>query len=92
MPTSCCTSLMSCTNFGIVSSRSGDKSVKVAYDYKSAHPLYKKEIRRKTVMHVHDEKNECREGDKVEIMECRPLSRLKRWRIVRVVEAAPVAA
>lgn len=75
---------------GVVSSRSGDKTVKVTYFYKLPHPLYKKEIRRRTVVHVHDEKNECKVGDKVEIMETRPLSKLKRWRVVRVVEAAPV--
>lgn len=75
---------------GVVSSRSGDKTVKVTYFYKLPHPLYRKEIRRRTVVHAHDEKNECRVGDKVEIMETRPLSKLKRWRIVRVVEAAPV--
>lgn len=74
---------------GVVSSRSGDKTVKVTYFYKLPHPLYRKEIRRRTVVHAHDEKNECRVGDKVEIMETRPLSKLKRWRIVRVVEAAP---
>jgi len=75
---------------GVVTSRSGDKTVKVTYQYKIPHPLYRKEIKRKTVVHVHDEKNECKEGDRVEIMETRPLSKLKRWRIVRVVEAAPV--
>jgi len=75
---------------GVVSSRSGDKTVKVTYQFKVPHPLYRKEIKRKTVVHAHDEKNECKEGDRVEIMETRPLSKLKRWRIVRVVEAAPV--
>jgi small subunit ribosomal protein S17 len=74
---------------GVVSSRSGDKTVKVTYMYKIPHSLYKKEIKRRTVLHVHDEKNECKVGDKVEVMETRPLSKLKRWRIVRVVEAAP---
>jgi len=74
---------------GVVSSRSGDKTVKVTYFYKIPHPLYKKEIKRKTVLHAHDEKNECKVGDKVEVMETRPLSKMKRWRIVRVVEAAP---
>ena len=44
---------------GIVSSRSGDKTIKVTYSYKVPHPLYKKEIKRKTVVHAHDEKNEC---------------------------------
>ncbi|MEM0967525.1 MAG: 30S ribosomal protein S17 [Verrucomicrobiota bacterium] len=74
---------------GVVSSRSGEKTIKVTYFYKIPHPLYKKEIKRKTVLHVHDEKNECKVGDKVEVMETRPLSKLKRWRVVRVVEAAP---
>lgn len=74
---------------GVVSSRSGDKTVKVTYFYKIPHPLYKKEIKRKTVLHAHDEKNECKVGDKVEVMETRPLSKLKRWRVVRVVDAAP---
>ena len=74
---------------GTVSSRSGDKTVKVTYFYKIPHPLYKKEIKRKTVVHAHDEKNVCSLGDKVEIMETRPLSKLKRWRVARVVEVAP---
>jgi len=75
---------------GFVVSRSGDKTVKVKYEYKIPHPLYKKEIRRKTVLHAHDEKNETKAGDKVEIMEVRPLSKLKRWRIVKLINAAPV--
>jgi small subunit ribosomal protein S17 len=66
----------------------GDKSVKVTVPYKTPHPLYHKVINRKTVLHVHDEKNETKMGDKVEVMETRPLSRLKRWRVIRVVEAA----
>ncbi|WOO43497.1 30S ribosomal protein S17 [Rubellicoccus peritrichatus] len=74
---------------GVVTSRSGDKSVKVTFFYKIAHPAYRKEVKRKTVVHVHDEKNECGVGDKVEIMETRPLSKLKRWRIVRILEKAP---
>jgi small subunit ribosomal protein S17 len=74
---------------GTVTSRSGDKSIKVTYFYKMPHPLYRKEVRRRTVVHAHDEKNECNVGDKVEIMETRPLSKLKRWRVVRVVETAP---
>ena len=75
---------------GIVSSRSGDKTIKVTYQYKIPHPLYKKEIKRKTVLHAHDESNECKPGDRVEIMETRPLSKLKRWRVTRIVEVAPV--
>jgi len=76
---------------GFVTSRSGDKSIKVTVPYKIPHPRYQKTINRKTVVHVHDEKNETKVGDKVEIMETRPLSRLKRWRVVKVLEAAVAA-
>jgi len=74
---------------GVVRSKTGDKSVKVVYEYKIPHPLYKKEIRRKTTVHVHDEKNDSNVGDKVRIMATRPLSKLKRWRIIEVLEKAP---
>jgi len=76
---------------GFVTSRSGDKSVKVTIPYKTPHPRYHKVINRKTVVHAHDEKNESKVGDKVEIMETRPMSRLKRWRILSVVESAVAA-
>jgi len=76
------------TQVGFVTSRSGDKSVKVTIAYKTPHPLYHKVVNRQTVLHVHDEKNETKVGDKVEVMETRPLSRLKRWRVVSVVQAA----
>ena len=76
------------TQIGFVTSRSGDKSVKVTIAYKTPHPLYHKVVNRQTVLHVHDEKNETKVGDKVEIMETRPLSRLKRWRVLSVVEHA----
>jgi len=75
---------------GVVSSRSGDKSVKVTVAYKIPHPRFHKVINRKTVLHAHDEQNETKPGDKVEIMETRPLSKLKRWRITRVLQVAPV--
>lgn len=77
---------------GVVTAISGDKTIKVTSSFKIPHPKYQKEIRRKTVLHAHDEKNECRLGDRVEIVETRPLSKQKRWRVVRVVEAAPVIA
>lgn len=73
---------------GFVSSRSGDKSVKVTVAYKTPHPLYHKIVNRQTVLHVHDEKNETRVGDQVRIMETRPLSRLKRWRVLGIVTKA----
>ena len=76
------------TIVGFVTSRSGDKSVKVTIPYKTPHPLYQKVINRKTVVHAHDEKNETKVGDKVQIMETRPISRLKRWRVVSVVQSA----
>ena len=76
------------TQIGFVTSRSGDKSVKVTIAYKTPHPLYHKVVNRQTVLHVHDEKNETKVGDKVEVMETRPLSRLKRWRVVSVLQAA----
>ena len=76
------------TQVGFVTSRSGDKSVKVTVAYKTPHPLYHKVVNRQTILHAHDEKNETRLGDKVEVMETRPISRLKRWRIVSVLEKA----
>ena len=76
------------TQIGFVSSRSGDKSIKVTVAYKTPHPLYHKVVNRQTVLHVHDEKNETKVGDKVEVMETRPLSRLKRWRVVSIIHKA----
>jgi len=73
---------------GFVTSRSGDKSIKVTIPYRTPHPRYHKVINSKTVVHAHDEKNETKVGDKVEIMETRPISRLKRWRVVSVVQSA----
>jgi len=74
---------------GVVRSKTGDKSIKVVYEYKTPHPLYKKEIRRKTTVHVHDEKNDSNIGDKVRITATRPISKLKRWRVIEVLEKAP---
>jgi len=79
------------TQIGFVSSRSGDKSIKVTVAYKTPHPLYQKVVNRQTVLHVHDEKNETVVGDKVEVMETRPLSRLKRWRVISVLQKAVAA-
>ena len=77
---------------GVVTSKSGDKSIKLTYFYKVPHSLYGKEIRRKTVIHVHDEKNECALGDRVEVTETRRISKLKRFRVVRIIEKAPVVS
>ncbi|MBI5382357.1 MAG: 30S ribosomal protein S17 [Opitutae bacterium] len=73
---------------GLVTSRMGDKSIKVTIPYKTPHPRYHKVISRKIVVHVHDEKNDAKLGDTVELMETRPISRLKRWRVVSIVERA----
>ena len=67
---------------GLVRSKTGDKSVKVVYEYKIPHPLYKKEIRRKTTVHVHDEKNTYKIGDKVKIIESRPISKTKKFKVM----------
>jgi small subunit ribosomal protein S17 len=75
---------------GTVTQRSGDKSIKVTYDFRVRHPLYKKEVKRKTVVHAHDEENACGVGDRVSIMETRPMSKLKRFRVVKVLEKAPL--
>ena len=80
------------TLVGVVTSLSGEKSIKVTYFYKFPNQLYGKEIRRKTVIHVHDENKECALGDKVEVMETRPISKLKRFRVVKVIEKAPQVA
>lgn len=74
---------------GTVTSRMGDKSVKVTIPFKVPHPRYLKVINRKSVLHVHDEENTAKLGDRVEVMETRPLSKLKRFRITRVLERAP---
>ncbi len=71
---------------GVVSSNKMDKTVTVAVERKVKHPLYGKFIKKTTRFHAHDEKNECSIGDLVKIMETRPLSKTKRWRLVEVVE------
>ena len=73
---------------GRVVSNKMDKTITVTVERQVQHPLYKKIIRRRTKLHAHDEKNECGEGDLVMIEECRPLSRTKSWRLVKVLEKA----
>ena len=73
---------------GRVVSNKMDKSIVVLMERQVQHPVYGKFIKRSKKYHVHDENNECREGDKVEVMETRPLSKDKRWRVVRIVEKA----
>jgi small subunit ribosomal protein S17 len=71
---------------GVVKSDRMNKSRRVEIERFVRHPKYSKIVRRKTVCHVHDESNESKIGDKVEIEESRPISKLKRWRLIRVVE------
>ena len=78
------------TATGKVISNKGEKTITVLVERQLPHPLYKKYIRRSTRLHAHDEKNECREGDTVLIEESRPLSKLKSWRLVRILERADV--
>ncbi len=73
---------------GRVVSDKMEKSIVVAIERIVKHPIYGKFIKRTTKLHVHDENNECGIGDKVEIRECRPLSKTKSWTLVRVVEKA----
>ncbi len=74
---------------GIVVSDKMDKTVLVLVERRVRHPLYKKEIKKRKKFYAHDEKNECKVGDKVKIMETRPLSKLKRWRVVEIIERTP---
>ena len=70
----------------VVSSNKMDKTITVKVERKIKHPLYGKFLQKTTSFHAHDEKNECNIGDTVKIMETRPMSKLKRWRLVEVVE------
>ncbi|MBQ6706931.1 MAG: 30S ribosomal protein S17 [Clostridia bacterium] len=76
------------TRTGIVVSDKMDKTIVVAIEDNVRHPLYKKIIKRTVRLKAHDEANECRIGDKVEVMETRPLSKDKHWRLTRVIEKA----
>ncbi len=80
------------TKVGVVTSDKMDKSVTVRVDRIVKHDVYQKYMRRSAKFMAHDESNECREGDTVEIIESRPLSSRKRWRVRRVVRAAERAA
>lgn len=73
---------------GVVVSNKMDKSIVVAVQWKEKHPIYGKFVSKTKKFHAHDENNECAEGDTVRIMETRPLSRTKQWRLVQIVEKA----
>lgn len=74
------------TRIGVVETDARDKTRRVAVEFQAMHPKYGKYLKKKTVLHVHDENNESHTGDKVEIAECRPISKTKSWRLVRVIE------
>ena len=73
---------------GVVTSNKMDKSITVAIKWKEKHPIYGKFVSKTKKYHAHDEKNECGIGDTVKIMETRPLSKTKRWRLVQISERA----
>ena len=73
---------------GVVTSNKMDKSITVAVKWKEKHPIYGKFVNKTKKYHAHDEKNECNIGDTVKIMETRPLSKTKRWRLVQIIERA----
>ncbi len=76
------------TRVGMVVSDKMDKTIVVAIEDNVRHPLYKKIVKRTVKLKAHDEKNECRVGDRVSVMETRPLSKDKRWRLVEIIEKA----
>lgn len=76
------------TRVGKVVSDKMDKTVVVAIENRVKHPIYKKIVNRTSKIKVHDENNECKIGDKVRVMETRPLSREKRWRVAEIIERA----
>ena len=73
---------------GVVTSNKMDKSITVAIKWKEKHPIYGKFVNKTKKYHAHDEKNECGIGDTVKIMETRPLSKTKRWRLVQIIDRA----
>ena len=76
------------TRVGKVVSDKMDKTIVVAIEYNVKHPLYKKIVKRTYKLKAHDENNECNIGDRVMVMETRPLSKDKRWRLVEIIEKA----
>src|SRR5262245_45991420 len=74
------------TKIGVVDSDKRAKTRRVVVNYLAKHPKYGKYVRQRTVLHVHDEKNESHYGDLVEVAPCRPMSKTKSWKLVRIVE------
>ena len=73
---------------GVVTSNAGDKSATIMIERRIKHPVYGKFIKRSTKIRLHDEANECNKGDTILIEECRPMSRTKSWKLVKIVEKA----
>lgn len=76
------------TETGRVISNKMDKGITVLIERKVPHPVYGKFVKRSTKLHAHDENNECNEGDLVTVSECRPISKIKSWRLVEIIERA----
>ena len=76
------------TRTGIVVSNKMIKTITVELERTMKHPIYQRVIKRKSKLYAHDDSNECGIGDKVLVMETRPLSKLKRWRLIKVIEKA----
>ncbi len=74
---------------GVVTSSAGDKSATIMIERRIKHPIYGKFIKRSTKIRLHDEANECNKGDTILIEECRPMSKTKSWKLVKIVEKAP---
>lgn len=79
------------SQLGVVQSDKRDKTRKVVVEYLARHPKYGKFLKQRTVLHVHDENNESRCGDRVEVAPCRPMSKTKSWKLVRIVEKGVTA-
>ncbi|GIW74526.1 MAG: hypothetical protein KatS3mg103_1048 [Phycisphaerales bacterium] len=71
---------------GTVATAGRDKTIKVVVSYVARHPKYGKYVRRRTVLHAHDENNQAKVGDRVEVVPCRPISKTKSWRLSRIME------
>ena len=73
---------------GVVTSNAGDKSATIMIERKIKHPVYGKYVKRSSKIRLHDETNECNKGDTILIEECRPMSKTKSWKLVKIVEKA----
>lgn len=80
------TDTLKSVKLGVVDSDARDKTRRVVIEYRAKHPKYGKYVSRRTRLHVHDEQNDSRVGDTVEIVQCRPMSKTKQWKLLRVVK------